>query len=175
MSDKKELTPKELLFVNTYLTNGFNGSQAAVDVGYSKKTAKEQAYEILTKPHIKEYIRDVLKEVVGTKKDILEKQIIDTYYKRAFYDIALFMDKEGLVDIDKINEAGYGCIIDGVKKAKTVTTGDNFEKVENVVYDLANRDKALEQLTKYMNLISEKLDLDITTKVILTSQDAGLL
>ena len=172
----KELTPKELLFVNEYLTNGFNGTQAAITTGYSERTAKEQAYEILTKPHIKEYIRNTLNEIIGTKKDVLEKQIIDTYYKRAFYDIAQFTNKEGEVDIDAINEAGYGCIIDGVKKARTVTTfGEGGVKEEPAVYELADRDKALAQLTKYMQLISDKIDLDIKTQVIMSSQDAGLL
>lgn len=171
----KELTPKEKLFISEYLINGFNGTQAAITTGYSEKTAKEQAHAILTKVHIKEYIRNTLNEIIGTKKDVLEKQIIDTYYKRAFYDIAQFTNSNGEVDIDKINDAGYGCIIDGVKKAKTVTTGENFDKVEPAVYELADRDKALAQLTKYMKLISDKVDLDIKTQVVLTNQDAGLL
>jgi phage terminase small subunit len=174
MSDK-ELTAKHKAFCNEYLTNGFNGTHAAIKAGYTESCATSTASEILTYPNVKEYIRITLDSVVGTMKDVLEKRIIETYYKRAFYDIAQFMNSDGEINIDDINEAGFGCIIDGVKKAKTVTTGENFDKVESAVYELADRDKALAQLTKYMNLINEKIDLDITTKVILTTQDAGLL
>ena len=173
--DNKELTPKELLFANKYLTNDFNATEAAIDAGFSENTARQQGSRLLTKVNIKEYIKAQLTEVIGTIKDILEKKIVDTYFKRAFYDIAQFTNENGEVDINKINESGYGCIIDGVKKARTVTTGDSFEKTEPAVYDIADRDKALAQLTKYMQLISDKIDLDVTTRVILTSQDAGLL
>lgn len=33
----KKLTPKQRIFCNEYLSNGYNGTQAAVKAGYKKK------------------------------------------------------------------------------------------------------------------------------------------
>ncbi|MBU97608.1 MAG: hypothetical protein CL429_00805 [Acidimicrobiaceae bacterium] len=48
----KELSLKERMFVSQYFSNGFNGLKAAVAAGYSERSAKEIASEILTRPHI---------------------------------------------------------------------------------------------------------------------------
>ncbi len=49
--NQKKLTLKQQRFIQEYLVD-LNATQAAIRVGYSKKTAKEQGYENLTKPHI---------------------------------------------------------------------------------------------------------------------------
>jgi phage terminase small subunit len=46
------ITERQQRFVDEYLID-LNGAQAAIRSGYSKKTAKEMAYELLTRPHIK--------------------------------------------------------------------------------------------------------------------------
>jgi len=50
-----KLTPKQLAFIREYIKD-HNGSAAAVRAGYSEKTAKEQASQLLTKLNIKEAI-----------------------------------------------------------------------------------------------------------------------
>lgn len=57
MSEVK-LTPKQDAFVKAYLLNGGNAMQAAIDAGYSKKTAGEIGYENLNKPQIKKAIEE---------------------------------------------------------------------------------------------------------------------
>lgn len=61
MEDKK-LTVKQQKFVDAYVTNGHNGTQAAKVAGYSFDTAKEMAYENLSKPHIKAQVGIRMKE-----------------------------------------------------------------------------------------------------------------
>ena len=57
-----KLTEKEKLFVVFYLLD-FNATKAAIEAGYSRKSAKEIGYENLTKPHIKTEIRKVLDSI----------------------------------------------------------------------------------------------------------------
>jgi hypothetical protein len=47
-----KLTPKQDAFVKGYLLNGGNATQAAIDAGYSKKTAQQVGSENLLKPVI---------------------------------------------------------------------------------------------------------------------------
>lgn len=51
-----DLTLKQRLFCEHYLSNGYNGLQAAVSAGYSKRSAKELAHFTLTNHHVKKYI-----------------------------------------------------------------------------------------------------------------------
>ena len=53
-----KLTPKQDAFVKAYLLNGGNATQAAIDAGYSKKTAKVTGSENLTKPDIAASIKE---------------------------------------------------------------------------------------------------------------------
>lgn len=46
------LTTKQQAFIEAYLANGFNATQAALTAGYSEKTARSIGAENLTKPDI---------------------------------------------------------------------------------------------------------------------------
>lgn len=53
---KTKLTAKQRRFVGEYLVD-LNATQAAIRAGYSKRTAKEQGYRLLTKVHIQAAIQ----------------------------------------------------------------------------------------------------------------------
>ena len=56
-----KLTAKQELFCKEYLID-LNATQAAIRAGYSVKTAKEQGFENLTKPHIQEKVSKNMQE-----------------------------------------------------------------------------------------------------------------
>jgi len=39
-------------FVDAFVSNGGHKTEAAIEAGYSKDTARSQAYELLAKPHV---------------------------------------------------------------------------------------------------------------------------
>lgn len=49
---KEKLTDKQKKYIENFLANGGNKTQACIDAGYSKKTARTQGKENHTKPHI---------------------------------------------------------------------------------------------------------------------------
>ena len=53
-----KLTSKQDAFVKAYLLNGGNATQAAIDAGYSKKTAQQVGSENLLKPVIAASIKE---------------------------------------------------------------------------------------------------------------------
>ncbi|MDB8805027.1 terminase small subunit [Romboutsia sp. 1001216sp1] len=57
-----KLTPKQKAFADFYIELG-NATESAIKAGYSKKTAKEVGYENLTKPHIKNYVEERMKQI----------------------------------------------------------------------------------------------------------------
>jgi hypothetical protein len=77
VSSKTKLTAKQDAFVKAYLLNGGNATQAAIDAGYSKKTAQEIGSENLSKPIIKDAIEKHQKKAnkvfIWSKEKKLEK------------------------------------------------------------------------------------------------------
>jgi phage terminase small subunit len=57
-----KLTAKQKKFADNYIKTG-NATQSAIGAGYSKKTAKSVGSENLTKPDIKAYITEKMREI----------------------------------------------------------------------------------------------------------------
>ena len=72
---KPELTGKQEKFVQNYLINGFNASKAALDAGYSKKTAFRIGQENLQKPAIRAAI-EAEKAKSAKKHNITRERIV---------------------------------------------------------------------------------------------------
>lgn len=73
------LTPKQELFCHEYIKDR-NGTQAAIRAGYSPATAKEQAYELLTKLHIQAKINQLIKEQLDRlkiKSDFVVRELLN--------------------------------------------------------------------------------------------------
>lgn len=63
---EKKLTPKQQAFAEHYIELG-NATQAAIQAGYSKKTARVIGQENLLKPAIKSYIDERMKEIASKR------------------------------------------------------------------------------------------------------------
>ena len=71
---KEGLTGKQQAFIREYLTNGYNGTKAAIAAGYSKRSAKEIAVENLTKPLIvkeKDRLMSKIADECGCTKELV--------------------------------------------------------------------------------------------------------
>lgn len=72
----KKLTPKQKTFADEYIKSG-NATQAALNAGYSAKTARSIGQENLTKPDISNYINERLKQIEDEKimdmKEVMQR------------------------------------------------------------------------------------------------------
>lgn len=70
-----KLTSKQMKFCDEFIICQ-NATEAAINAGYSKRTAGTQGYENMQKPHIRAYIDERMKEhqseTVATQKEVLE-------------------------------------------------------------------------------------------------------
>lgn len=155
MSEKK-LEPKEKLFIAEYCNNGFNGTQAALKAGYSKRSAGAISSENLQKPYIKAHIKAYLNEILGKYKDTLEYRIIQQYMVLAFYDTEDILNKDGKIKTKDLKSLG-----ELSKCIKGIYTSYNAKGQKQVKVELYNRESALEKLAQYMNLLRQSVDIDI--------------
>jgi len=155
--DEPKLNPKQQLFCIEYLKD-FNATQAAIRAGYSKDTSYSIGCENLKKPEIQTEISSLIKELLDQAKIPLEKKILDYWTIRAFYDVTEIIDLNGKLKLTEkqLREKGLHVCIDGINK-KINSSGKII-----IVYKFADKDKAVEMLQKYIQMIKEKLDINLT-------------
>lgn len=93
----KKLTERERAFVRQYLVD-LNGTQAAIRVGYSEKTAASQASRLLRKSDVQAYRDALLQEqfdAIGVTKHSIAAEVWGIYQKCC--------QKEPVLEWDSIN------------------------------------------------------------------------
>lgn len=129
-----KLTLKQQRFADEYIISG-NATEAAIKAGYSKKTARSIADENLTKPDIKTYIDEKLKE-------LSDKKIADQQEVLAYLTSVL----RGETQSEIVVVEGQG---EGISRAKPMQKAP----------DERERLKAAELLGKRMGLFKERIEL----------------
>lgn len=74
----KRLTPKEKLFVESYLSNNFNATKAYYSSYKVKKDGdwvRRSAYEVKNREHVAQEIQRRLEEMVGSKEEISNRML----------------------------------------------------------------------------------------------------
>lgn len=144
-----KLTPKQKAFADFYIELG-NATEAAAKAGYSKRTAKEVGYENLTKPHIKNYIEERMKQIESDRIAKAEEVL-------AFLSSSLRGD---------ILEEVVATESDGVGGMKPIILKKQLSAKDRI--------KAAELLGKRYALFTEKVDLDGNLEVTIID-DIGTL
>lgn len=163
------LSKRQVEFVVAYVENDFNSRAAycavrKVDYFSSDFATKRRicayAQRTFSSKSIRVALKTLLDEMLGGIKDTLSHRIIDTYQTRAFYNIADVLDDSGDLRVPLSELGKLACVIDGVEKKQASLSyevdeeGNRVPVVNTIVkYTLADRDKALEMLAKYMKLI----------------------
>lgn len=167
--DDEGLTHKQRIFIVEYLRD-FNATRAAIAAGYSKKTAHSIGWENLRKPEIQAAISKYNETMINDIGMNAQRVLLE-YMKIAFADITDYVDF-GQKEEDLLNDNGEqvlnpetgepekykynfvsfrnsdevdGTLISEVKKGK-----------DGVSVKLYDKTKALEVLTKYMDLLPDQ-------------------
>ncbi len=90
---KKKLSIKEDRFITEYMKDG-NGARAAEDAGYAKNSARQTAYDLLTKPYIQDEIQRRWKKVTD-KAEITQERVLKEMGRLAFSDLRNYYDEDG--------------------------------------------------------------------------------
>ncbi len=136
-----ELNDKQRMFCQEYIID-FNGTQAAIRAGYSKKTANEQASQLLAKLNIQAEVKRLLEKRMQ-KTELSQEYVVDGLKEVADRCLqkkpVTFYDRETKQREQLTNEAGEG-----------VWT-----------FDSNGANRSLELLGKHLGIFNEKLKIDI--------------
>lgn len=130
----RSLPPRQQDFVAAYLENDFNGTAAALAVGYSARTAASQASRLLRNVNIAAAI-DKAKEKRLAKRELNAQRVLDELEKLALFDPRKLYREDGsmksLHELDDVTAMG----IKGFKfgkwgpDVKFVDKGINLERI----------------------------------------------
>ena len=128
-----ELEEKQKMFCKEYLVD-FNGTQADIRAGYSKKTANEQASRLLTKVNVQTYLKKLI-EKRNERTKITQDEVIADIIKvkdRCMQNEAV-LDKEGNeTGIYKFDSNGANKALDMLMKHTGGYETDNKQKAFNI-------------------------------------------
>ena len=128
-----ELEERQKIFCNEYLVD-FNGTQAAIRAGYSKKTARSIASENLTKPNIQEYLKELI-DSRNKRTQITQDDVVADIIKvkdRCMQNEAV-LDKEGNeTGVWKFDSNGANKALDMLAKHVGFYETDNKQKAFNI-------------------------------------------
>lgn len=130
------MTEKQKRFCIEYLID-LNATQAAIRAGYSKKTAKVIGQENLTKPDIKKYIEQQLKQIKNEK----------------------------IADVQEVLEYLTAVMRGEQKEQVALFTGEGVQKLVQKDVSAKDRLKAAELIGKRYGLFTEKMELQGSTTV----------
>ena len=127
------MNDKQKQFCEEYIID-LNGTQAAIRAGYSKKTARAIANELLTKLDIQEYIQNIKNERserVKYSQDELMRDILEV--KNRCMQANPVLDKEGNeTGIWKFDSNGANKALDMLAKHVGFYETDNKQKAFNI-------------------------------------------
>ena len=150
MAKEKGLEEKQAAFCREYLKD-YNATQAAIRAGYSQRSAQVQSARLLSKVMVQAEISKQVEAILEQSKISLKKQIFDYWMRRAFYDPAEIISTKGglLCSLKELSEKGR----------------------ETVKVKLADRDKALEMLQRYIQMIKEQVEFSGELKLVCDGLD----
>ena len=127
------MNDKQKQFCEEYIID-LNGTQAAIRAGYSKKTARAIANELLTKLDIQEYIcelKNERSERVKYSQDELMRDILEV--KNRCMQANPVLDKEGNeIGVWKFDSNGANKALDMLAKHVGFYETDNKQKAFNI-------------------------------------------
>lgn len=171
-----KLTVKQRCFAYYFVMNGFNGADACRKSGYIVRKGKNenvqmtvQAVQNLHKLNIKESVKRIINNAIKDKKE-MEKRLFDSLFNRAFYDIETFQNNDGT--FKNLNEIPleWHCCIDNSEIKYYGKDADT--KV--LVMKLADRDKAIDKLDKYIQMTKDTVLVDTITEIIIKKSDGNI-
>lgn len=143
---------KRAMFVEAYLSNDGNATQAALTAGYSRKTAASQGSRLLKDVNVRALIDSRTAEIFDNLKITTERILLERA-RLAFFDPRKLLDKDGnpipLHELDD-DTAAVICGLDVMQIG-----GEDAAVAVVKKYKLANKDASLTSLEKQRGMYRE--------------------
>lgn len=149
-SGENGLTDKQQRFIAFYLKNP-NATNAARLAGYegNEVTLGAVGYENLNKPQIQAEIARLRQA-----RRLTPDAVLDMIESVATVDLTPYRNEEGLLDVDRLADAGLGYLVEGIKPGRN-----------GLEVTLASPQEARKLLARHHRLVGANVEIDQSTTV----------
>lgn len=167
---EENYTPEQRAFVLLYIEQNFKNAGGAYRRAYpncrSENSANVSASRMLRTSKIRDLIKVEMDKLLSDKKEYLEHQIFNFWYVRMTYDPTEIIGVDGKLKItdEELRERGLHVCIDSVNQKLT------SQGMPYIEYKLADRDKAADQLSKYIQMIKPPANVNMNFQAGETSK-----
>lgn len=147
------LTPKQEMFCKEYIID-FNATRAAIEAGYSEKTASVIATQNLGKLYIQEYIAQLMKKR-EERTEITADMVVVELAKIAFHDIRKLYDEHGnMIAVQDLDDESAATIASfKSRKEKTGKDASDYDIIDE--YKRIDKLKSLELLGRHLAMFTD--------------------
>lgn len=151
----EKLKGRQRAFVDAYLSNGFNATQAAITAKYAKDSAHVSASRLLRNDKVAAAIEEQMEALAMGKAEILARL---TAMGRG--DIAIVVDDYGNVDLNQAVRNGQSFLIKKAKFRENIYTGDDGKErvTRETEVEMYDAQAALVHLGKGHGLFKEQVE-----------------
>jgi phage terminase small subunit len=172
-----ELTAKQARFVEEFAIDN-NGAAAARRAGYSKKTAREQAHALLSKPHIQDAVaasRAKLAEVCAiTAQDLIREAAKMAFANQADW-LYITSDGDPYIDLSSCTRDQLAALQDVSIEDFVDGRGEDARQVKRVRVRMADKRAAMALIADLLGFSAKKqVELSGAVKVDDGKRDAAL-
>lgn len=147
----EDLVPRQRKFVQSYLTNNFNATAAALTAGYSKTSAASIGCIMLNYPAIKAVVKKQLEAVF-----LSPEQVMARLSEMAKANISDFISATGKLNEKNYKEKGY---LVKRRKVKRRLRDKDLAVIEDHEVEMYDAQSALVNIGKRYGLFTERVDL----------------
>lgn len=149
------LSPKRREFVDAYIRCKFNGTKAAIEAGYSKKTAEDQAARLLGSVGVKEAIEEKC-AALAAKNDIKSSDVLKELASLGFSNIRNICRWSGNILTVRDSRNLPPEITAAISEIAPVQFKDGTSGIK---IKLHNKTAALEMLGRYLKMFTDKMEV----------------
>jgi phage terminase small subunit len=167
---KSEFNPKHKLFAIEYCKD-FNATRAYQEIyKCSHATADTSGAALLGNPRVQEEIDRLIDLSLKAGRKTLEKKFVNEIQAIGFSRISDYIDEDGDIDLEKVSKTNPGA----VKEYKvTHSEGESGSRTTRE-FKLHSKDKSLELMGKYLNILTEKVEHSGDVNLIFGKEEDGL-
>jgi len=150
------LPPRQQVFISNYLANGFNATKAAIDAGFSEKTADSQASRLLKNAKVRAIINARKKNRLQ-KLEITAERTLREIGKLAFFDPGRYFDELGnLIPIHELDDECRAALA-GMDVKELYLDKCPVGQLKKIKF--ADKTKSLEMLGRYFKMFTDKTEV----------------
>lgn len=152
-TSKASAEDRRARFVEAYLSNGGNASDAAIQAGYSAASSRRQGHRLATDVHILALL-DKRRAEVCAKLEISTERILQERARLSFFDVRKLFDKDGQpIPIHELDDDSAAAIAGLEVVEQFEGSGDDRKFVGHLKkYKLSDKGASLTALEKHLGM-----------------------